>query len=219
MIIYCIENLITHKKYVGYSTKFNSEKEFQKCKYFGSGLYLKRSIKKYGKEKFKKWILLKNIFDFEELKRYEILWIKKLKTKHPNGYNLTDGGDGCKGCFSIHKKWKKENDEQSEKLKKYWNALSTKEKKFLINKRKIGLKIFYENETNKHKKMRIQKLTGIIKIMTNKPQNHGKARLGKKFPGQYKNRKYKNVCVSCKNDFVAKSCATLFCDECRIHNR
>jgi group I intron endonuclease len=97
MIIYQIKNKQTGKLYIGYSTKFNSNKKFQKSKYWGSGLYIKRAIKEYGKENFERKVLLKNIFDFEELKHYEILWIKKKNSKKPNGYNLTEGGGGIYG--------------------------------------------------------------------------------------------------------------------------
>jgi len=95
MIIYVIKNKIVEKPYIGYSTKFNSDEEFQKSKYWGSGTCIKNAIKKYGKDNFERKVLIKNIFDFEELKRYEILWIKK-KNSHISldGYNLTWGGDG-----------------------------------------------------------------------------------------------------------------------------
>jgi group I intron endonuclease len=94
MIIYQINNKFNNKPYIGYSTKFNSKEEFQNSKYWGSGTVIKQAIEKYGIENFERKVLLKNIQDKKELKRYEILWIKKRNTKYPNGYNLTDGGDG-----------------------------------------------------------------------------------------------------------------------------
>lgn len=97
MIIYEIKNKVTGEPYIGYSTRFNSNEEFQKSKYWGSGSYLKNAIKKYGKENFNRKVLLRNIFNFQELKQYEILWIHKKNSKRPNGYNLTDGGDGTLG--------------------------------------------------------------------------------------------------------------------------
>jgi group I intron endonuclease len=108
MIIYCIENLINHKRYIGQSSNsnYNSNEEFQKSKYWGSGRLIAYSIKKYGLENHKKWIIIKNIpytiKGFNELNRYEILWIKKLNTKIPNGYNLADGGGGAKGIHKDH---------------------------------------------------------------------------------------------------------------------
>ena len=50
MIIYKTTNLTTGKIYVGQDSKNNPN-------YFGSGKYIFRSIKKYGKENFKKEIL------------------------------------------------------------------------------------------------------------------------------------------------------------------
>ena len=52
MIVYCITNKINGKKYIGSDSKDNSE-------YYGSGVYIKKSIKKYGKENFIKEILCK----------------------------------------------------------------------------------------------------------------------------------------------------------------
>jgi hypothetical protein len=52
MIIYCITNLINGKKYIGSDSNNNP-------KYMGGGTYLKKAIKKYGKENFKKEIINK----------------------------------------------------------------------------------------------------------------------------------------------------------------
>jgi group I intron endonuclease len=94
MIIYCIRNKVNGKCYIGQSSLYNSNEDFQKSNYWGSGTYIQRAIKKYGIENFEKMVLIhcKN----EQADFYEILWIRKLKTKVPNGYNLTNGGDGVK---------------------------------------------------------------------------------------------------------------------------
>jgi hypothetical protein len=97
MIIYEIKNKINEQPYIGYSTKFNSTEELLQSDYWGSGSYIKRAIEKYGEIAFERRVLIKNITDRKELKRYEVLWIKK-KQSHisQGGYNLTWGGDG--GC-------------------------------------------------------------------------------------------------------------------------
>jgi group I intron endonuclease len=116
MIIYCIENLINGKKYIGQSSFYNSNEEFQKSNYWGGGIYIRNAIKKYGLENFKKYVLIKDIFKIEELNKYEILWIKKLNTKQPVGYNLSDGGEsGSKGYI-----W---NEEQKQKHKIIMNEI------------------------------------------------------------------------------------------------
>jgi len=86
MIIYKTTCLINGKIYVGQD--FHND-----LKYYGSGIYLKRAIKKYGKENFKKEIICECLSK-EELNEKEKYWIKILNCKTPNGYNLTDGGNG-----------------------------------------------------------------------------------------------------------------------------
>lgn len=49
-------------------------------------------MRKYGIENFEFRVMLINI-PKEKLDFYEILWIKKLNTLSPNGYNLTKGGN------------------------------------------------------------------------------------------------------------------------------
>ena len=86
IIIYKTTNKINNKIYVGRDCKNNPY-------YFGSGIILKKSIKKYGKENFKKEILCKCKNINEAIKK-EKYWIKKLNSFYPNGYNISAGGDG-----------------------------------------------------------------------------------------------------------------------------
>lgn len=48
-------------------------------------------MRKYGIDNFKFKVMLINI-PKDKLDYYEILWIKKLQTLNPNGYNLSCGG-------------------------------------------------------------------------------------------------------------------------------
>jgi group I intron endonuclease len=88
--IYIITNIETNKSYVGYHGAYDINDN-----YMGSGKYITSSIKKYGKEKFKKEIL--EICSEQTWEERETYWIEKKNTKFPNGYNLTNGGDGGKG--------------------------------------------------------------------------------------------------------------------------
>lgn len=85
--IYMITNLINDKKYVGKRAgSISSTKS-----YYGSGIYIKRAIERYGKENFKKDILEVVVDgDLNERERY---WIGVYET-NITGYNLTMGGDG-----------------------------------------------------------------------------------------------------------------------------
>jgi hypothetical protein len=92
---YITTNIINGKKYVGDHSTNNIDDG-----YLGSGLYLKRAIKKYGKENFNKKII--SFFNckgdaFNEQKKLII----KYNSLRPNGYNISPtGGHNVKNCFS-----------------------------------------------------------------------------------------------------------------------
>ena len=94
MIIYEIRNKLDNKSYVGKYSKCDNNEDFQKANYWGSGTYIKRAIKDHKKENFERKVLIKGIQTLEELDQKERLCIKIKNSKHPNGYNLTDGGGG-----------------------------------------------------------------------------------------------------------------------------
>lgn len=89
MIVYKTTNLINGKEYIGLDTKNNLD-------YYGSGIYIKRAIKKYSKVNFKKRILCK-CNNIKELKEAEIIYIELYNTFKGRGYNLTAGGEGLLG--------------------------------------------------------------------------------------------------------------------------
>jgi hypothetical protein len=75
------------KKYIG----FHSTNKLDDG-YTGSGILLKRKIKKYGKDNFIREIL-KNV-SLNNWQEKEKFWIQKFNSIFPNGYNLSIGGDG-----------------------------------------------------------------------------------------------------------------------------
>lgn len=85
-IIYKTTNLINGKIYVGIHTKGSES-------YLGSGVYLRRAIARCGSNNFHR----ETIATFSSHREAQILerkYILQLNSKSPNGYNLTDGGDG-----------------------------------------------------------------------------------------------------------------------------
>ena len=91
--IYCYQNLINGKKYIGQSC--NLVKRYRTFKQPGfryAGSLINKARKKYGIENFQFTILTH--CRREELNYWEKFYIKRLKTNDERyGYNLTDGGD------------------------------------------------------------------------------------------------------------------------------
>lgn len=105
--IYKTTNLINNKFYIGkHQTKNVNDS------YYGSGIALKKAIKKYGKENFKKEILF--VFETEkEMNEKEIELITEEFVSRSDTYNVGVGGEG-----GAHFKGKKHTSEFKEKLRK-----------------------------------------------------------------------------------------------------
>ena len=85
MIIYKTTNLINNKIYIGKDCK-------NKPSYYGSGILIKRAIKKYGKENFKKETL--EVCNKDNICEREIFWISELNSQDIKiGYNICNGGE------------------------------------------------------------------------------------------------------------------------------
>lgn len=119
MIVYIAKNLINDKKYIGYTTKSLDERiknHLRKSKNINDKHYFylfKKAIRKYGIESFE-WDVLANCASIEDCCSLEKHYIKKLNTISPNGYNLTEGGNG--GIQSEETK-----DKISKSVAKYWS--------------------------------------------------------------------------------------------------
>ena len=92
-VIYKITCLINGKIYVG-KTKQKLEKRMYQHKYDAQNgsIGLGAAIAKYGWENFTAEVIEE--CPVELLNEREIFWIDELNSKAPNGYNLTDGGEG-----------------------------------------------------------------------------------------------------------------------------
>lgn len=156
--IYCIENIINNKKYIGMSRDIKRRWCEHKAELNNSdhdNQYLQRSWNKYGSINFKFYIV--ELCEEEKLSELECYYIKLYKTlSHENGYNLTVGGentsigrlvislkDGCIFNF-VKEAAKRENISPITmtkwcREKRYYmfldefNCLSEEEKKYWIN--------------------------------------------------------------------------------------
>ena len=101
-----VTNSINGMSYIGQTTESLRSRENRHYKRMkNSNLKFYNALKKYGKNVFI-WRILKRCSTKDELNKQEKLTIFHYKTKHPNGYNLTDGGNGSLGLK--HKKKAKE---------------------------------------------------------------------------------------------------------------
>ncbi len=94
-IVYLAKNVINRKCYIGKTIgEMNDRKKSHKQDASkGSPLVFHRALRKYGFDAFE-WKVLMTEDNKDDLNESEITCIKMLKTKLPDGYNMTDGGEG-----------------------------------------------------------------------------------------------------------------------------
>jgi group I intron endonuclease len=117
-VVYCIENIINGKKYVGYAINFETRlKRHLSSARKNSKIYFHRALNKYGIDNFKITILeeSENVeYIYEEREPY---WINELNTFYPNGYNMTRGGRGTLGLGGkLHPNYGKKSPRKKDKV-------------------------------------------------------------------------------------------------------
>jgi len=107
---YIITNKQNGKSYVGITTRKIARRWYEHC-YVGNscGQLLNKAINKYGIDAFEIQVVAsaKTIVDLKELEKQLIV---QYQTKVPNGYNLTDGGDGLTGYRHTEEQKKRNGD-------------------------------------------------------------------------------------------------------------
>lgn len=98
--IYVFTNKINGKQYVGQTIniedRYKQHRKDSKNKDKKPNSIFYRAIRKYGFDNFDFKVIETDI-DISEIHEREKFWIKELNTMKPNGYNLTEGGEGTFG--------------------------------------------------------------------------------------------------------------------------
>tara|TARA_R110002126_G_scaffold65107_1_gene166175 strand:- start:89 stop:628 length:540 start_codon:yes stop_codon:yes gene_type:complete len=94
--IYIVTNVVNAKQYVGMTNNID-RRWGRHQKALGETPLLHRAIKKYGKNCFV-FSHIADAFDRDAAFDLERLLIEQHNTFHPNGYNLTKGGEGGAGA-------------------------------------------------------------------------------------------------------------------------
>lgn len=160
--IYKITNLINNKIYIGQTIYSIEERWKAHCtcvKYNNHHSLFHNAIRKYGEENFK-IELIDTADTFEELNEKEIKYIKEYNSLTPNGYNMTEGGQGVKGLdpgYHDGMKGKTQSDHQKDTARNYMKnriiseetriKMSESAKKRTANRKTINDKIWLTNGT------------------------------------------------------------------------
>jgi group I intron endonuclease len=106
MVVYLITNKQNGKGYVGQTIKTLAKRWSAHISVDSPCRYLRNAIQKYGISNFEIRPIVV-VGTKEWLDYYEKEFIKLFRTKFPNGYNLTDGGEGQCGRFTSEETRKK----------------------------------------------------------------------------------------------------------------
>jgi len=181
--VYKTTNKINQKIYIGVHATTNPNDN-----YLGSGIALKSSIKKYGKDKFKKEILFE--YDNQEeayLKETEIVNEDFIKE---NNYNIRVGGKGASSGKNHHLYGKTLSDKTKQKISKsHSNRIVSQETKDKMSKSKSGKKhpLFGKNHSQETKDKMSQAQMGI-KHTKHTKDKISKSKIGKKHTQETKDK-------------------------------
>lgn len=133
--IYQAQNTINEKCYIGQSMRSMEHRKDWHEKQIDNpeaNWSFHLALKKYGAAAFV-WTVLKDDLEPDELDLYEMMYIRKLNTKLPTGYNMTDGGASRSGCqhteatkkkMSVAAKGKPKSEEHrrkiAENVRRHW---------------------------------------------------------------------------------------------------
>lgn len=204
--IYITTNLINNKIYIGQHKSKNYDK-----KYLGSGLLLKRALKKYGSHNFKNEIIMW-VKDRNEANEKEIYFIELYNSRNPEiGYNIVHGGNGGNIISSLPED---RYNSFIEKIKK--NNSGSKNPNYKNGEKISGLKN-PSKRTEVREKIRRSvsgKKNGMYGKIGKDNPNFGRKNSPeaiKNIKNSMKNLKYKKICVNCQKKFNGNSARSKYC--------
>jgi group I intron endonuclease len=143
--IYIVTNIVNAMQYVGVTNNLD-RRWSQHRSMNGTSRYLHAAIKKHGIENFV-FTHVATAFDLENAFQIEKILISEHKTKSPDGYNLTDGGEGCYG-YKVSEETRAKMREARAKQIQTPEANEKRRKAMLGNKHGVG-KIHTEDHKKK----------------------------------------------------------------------
>lgn len=161
-----ITNTQNGKSYIGITTRTVSRRWYEHCNVANScGKLLAKAINKYGEQAFE-IMPIASAKTLENLKEVEKDLIVQFGTKVPNGYNLTDGGDGVFGFKHDPEQVKIRAD-----LKR--GTKSSEETKAKMRKAHSGEKngFYGKNHTEEAKRKNAEAHTGKVGHWLGKPRD------------------------------------------------
>lgn len=178
MYIYLTVNTVNGKTYIGKREKSSEDSK----NYLGSGTRLANAIKKYGRDKFKKFIIDENKnYSRQKLSELEIQYISNLKPD----YNISIGGEGG-NTLANHPNKKEiiEKIKTSHQTSEYRKNISIKSKKNRKNPeyRKKMMKYFKSDKNSERMKNLQEANKEWWKNENNKKQYTEKNLIGNKNP-------------------------------------
>lgn len=183
--IYCIENILDNKKYIGQSQTCNRRIQAHKNnlrKNKDTCIYLQNAWNKYGEENFYFYIIEK--CSVEKLNDKEIFYIDNLESHiSKNGYNISFGGDAPMRNRKHSEKTRamlSDGRRKKENHPNYGKPMSNEQKKKLSEDR-IGEK--HWSFGKKHSPETIQKMK----------ENNKRTALGKKMSNEQKNKRSRDT--------------------------
>lgn len=139
--IYCIENKINGKKYVGQAVDVKTRWRHHRCLLESNKHHskaLQRAWNKYSKEAFVFYML--ELCEPDQLNDLERNWIKRLNT-FGCGYNMTEGGEGQQGRY-----WTVEQRQHLSEINKGENNPSYGLKRSLETRHKMSISMSHKRQ-------------------------------------------------------------------------